>query len=428
MRRTLEVFEHEPITIGDGGLTPHEFDALVRWNDRSRTKYFRVGHRHLRTRHFVGYMQVGDVGIEILPKADRTAAGDTRPWREGLTEMLRTASMNLEALQPASQTLVPRSLLELVARAFLAEVERLLREGLAKGYRTTESNGPVFRGRLKVAEHLRANLTRADRVYVEHSVFDPEVLLNRVVLGALHVLSWCALPDELSRRIDACVAQFPDLSVAGIDAAAADRVHLGRGTQRYAQALVYARLILAHQGPGLRHGGERVFALLFDMDRLWERFVAVLLRRAAPPGLFIETQASMPFWVPELGDAHQVRPDIVVTDTTGAARLVVDTKWKVPEDHRPAAGDLKQMFVYNELLDCPRAWLLYPATTGSRAVRGTFDQCAHGCDTQFLGVIDGEHWRSSDLLVDQLRGMMQRIAASAPPSGDRTRPRAARLR
>ena len=39
-------------------------------------------------------------------------------------------------------------------------------------------------------------------------------------------------------------------------------------------------MILAHQGPRLRSGRAPVFALLFDMNALWEHYIAVLLRRA----------------------------------------------------------------------------------------------------------------------------------------------------
>lgn len=413
MRRTLEVFEHARIDVEANGLTPHELDTLVRWNDLFKGRYFRVGHRHLRTRHFVGFMQVGDLAIEILPKADRDAPGDATPWRDGLIEMLRvTGLMNLEHLPTASQALSRLSLIELIARAFLAEVERLLREGLAKSYRTVESNQPVFRGRLKVAEHLRANLVRADRVYVEHTVFDHHALINRIVLAALDALSWCALPNDLALRIEACAAQFPELAIGGIDSTAIDRVHLGRSTQRYAQALVYARLILAHQGPALRSGRERVFALLFDMNALWERFIAALLRRAAPPGVTIESQASLPFWLPRHGKRRWVRPDIIVRDVAETASLVIDTKWKVPDDNQPDDDDLKQMFVYNELLGCNHAWLLYPATAISRPTGGSFERRRHGCETHYLGVISGHVWRDTHSLVGQLRGVLDGIFAA----------------
>ena len=64
-------------------------------------------------------------------------------------------------------------------------------------------------------------------------------------------------------------------------------VTLGRSTARYRDALVLARLILEQKAPELRTGTHHVFALLFDMNALWERYVGWLFRRAAhkPPNV-----------------------------------------------------------------------------------------------------------------------------------------------
>jgi 5-methylcytosine-specific restriction enzyme subunit McrC len=405
MPRTLSAFEHERIKVERDGLTQHELDALVRFNDDHSAGYFEAGYKHLRTRNFVGYVEVGDVAIEILPKADRHATGDKQPWREGLLEMLKVAGgLDLERLPNASQKVSRRPLIEMIAQAYLAEIDSLLREGLAKGYRTVEANGSVYRGRLRVTDHLRANLARADRFYVAYQLFDHHILVNRVLLAALDVLSWCALSDSTGCAVEATMARFPELAIAGIDASAIERLHLTRATQRYASALTYARMILAQQGPQLRSGRERVFALLFDMNALWERYIAVLMRRAAPPGIQIHAQEQHRFWIPQKG-VRRVKPDIVVRDASGRALLVIDTKWKVPSSGMPSDDDLKQMFVYNELLGCSRSILLYPKAADSSPARGTFATGGHSCEQDHVGVIEGAHWRTA-AIIEQLRALL----------------------
>src|SRR5689334_20264552 len=146
MPRTIEVFEHRTLHVAEDGIRAHEFDALVRFNDLHGGEYFEVGHKRLKAKNFVGYVEVGDLSIEILPKADRNASSPTRIWRDGLLEMLRVAvGLRLEHLPSAGQKLTHRRLLDLIAQAYLAELEPLLHEGLTRGYRTTESNGAVFR-------------------------------------------------------------------------------------------------------------------------------------------------------------------------------------------------------------------------------------------------------------------------------------------
>lgn len=393
MLQTLSVFEHGRLPVGEGVLREDELRDLVRFNDEHDGCFFEVGHKHLRMKHYVGYIEVGDIAIEILPKADRHASADQQPWREGLLEMLRVGGgLKLDRLPDASQKLSRRPLIELIAQAYLAEIEVLLREGLAKGYRTVESNGPVFRGRLKITDHIRANLARADRFYVQYQSFDHHIAINRVLVKALDVLSWCALSPSLACQVEACMSRFPELDLGGVDAPIIDRLHLNRATQRYAGALTYARMILEHQGPHLRAGRNRVFALLFDMNALWERYIAALVRRAAPAGVLVHTQEQHRFWEPRHHLVRKVRPDIVLRDAAGKAVLVIDTKWKVPDNGLPSDDDLKQMFVYNELLECRHSMLLYPRVADSSAANGCYAGRRHLCSQGHLGVIDGRTW------------------------------------
>src|SRR5690606_33538383 len=52
-----------------------------------------------------------------------------------------------------------------------------------------------------------------------------------------------------------------------------------------------------------------------------------------------------------------VKPDIVIKE--GIKTLIIDTKWKLPEDDIPDDGDLKQMFMYKEYAEGANTELLY---------------------------------------------------------------------
>lgn len=135
------------------------------------------------------------------------------------------------------------------------------------------------------------------------------------------------------------------------------------------------------------------------MNALWERYVAALLRRAAPPGLEVHAQERHTFWTARHHEARRVRPDIVVRARSPADRgkvvLVLDTKWKVPPAGIPSDDDLKQMFVYNELLGAPRSMLLYPQTSTSSTVAGAYATKLHSCEQRHVGLSDGRTWSSS---------------------------------
>lgn len=421
MSRTIEIFEHQTIRVGES-LTESQFDALVRFNDAHDGRYFDVGHRKVTVKSFVGYVEVGELCIEILPKADRASKASTKVWRDGLLEMLRIAlGMRIDQPSSAAQSLARFRLLDLIALGYLAELEPLMHHGLAKGYRDTESNGAIFRGRLKMAEHLRDNIVRAERFFVQYQTYDHDIVPNRLLAAALQALEWCALSAHVACRVEACLARFPDVRASGVTQALFDRVRLTRATQRYAPALVYARMILAHQGPQLQAGRERVFALLFDMNALWERYVAALIRRANVPGLSVSTQERHLFWSAEGYASRRVRPDIVIRteDASGIGRtlLVIDTKWKVPKNGLPSDDDLKQMFVYNELLGGARSILLYPATASALTLSGNYARRSHRCEQFNLGLFDASGW-STKAMADQL----DRLLRELDPLLNRNRP------
>jgi len=410
MSRTIEIFEHQTIRIGEG-ITEPQFGALVRFNDAHDGRYFDVGHRKITVKSFVGYVEVGDLSIEILPKADRGSKSPTKVWRDGLLEMLRIAlGMRIDQPSTAAQSLARFRLLDLIALGYLTELEPLMHNGLAKGYRGDEANGSVFRGRLKIAEHLRDNIARADRFFVQYQTYDHDIVPNRLLAAALQALESCALSSHVACRVEACLARFPEVRTSGITGTVFDRVRLTRATQRYTAALVYARMILAHQGPQLQAGRERVFALLFDMNALWERYIAALIRRASVCGIVVSTQERHLFWSPRGHASRRVRPDIVIRakapSGTGATLLVIDTKWKVPSKGLPSDDDLKQMFVYNELLDGARSILLYPATTSSMAVSGVYARRTHICEQLHLGLFDAKGW-STRAMADQLARLLE---------------------
>ncbi len=419
---TVELFEHQTIRVGeplrsvDGRevrLGERHFDDLVRFNDAHGGRFFTVGHRRISMTEYVGYVEIGDLALEILPKADRTRdqRGEAAAWRDGLLEMLGVATgLRLDSPTAASQRTGRSSLIELVAARYLDELRVLLHQGLAKGYREEEQNGPTFRGRLLVAEHLRANIARADRFHVRTQAYDRDVPLNRILGAALDELGGLALSSGCAARATACRAEFPEVEIATPTAETFERIRLGRTTMRYQQALVLARMLLEHSAPQLRAGRTRVFALLFDMNMLWERYVAALFRRAAGDDIEVSTQERHPFW---RGDAHRrgVRPDIVVrARATSDVLLIADTKWKELRQGPPADSDLKQMFVYNELLRGPRALLVYPSVGGAEGTRGTFADREHGCGAMHLVPLAGREWASVKMR-EQIALMLAEITA-----------------
>ncbi len=401
-RATVQVFEHSTIRVGErlrtanGGeheLTAAQHHVLTVFADETRDRYFACGRRTVRFGSYVGLLSLGDLCIEILPKADRTEVGGHGRWHRALVQMLRVAGdLGLEAQDEADLRVDPGRLFDLFIARFLDECERLLHEGLSKGYRTEEENRTAFRGRLVVARHIRENVVNAARFYVASPVYDHRNVPNLALHEALCIVEQLPLSDFVRARARSLRKGFPELPRWTPAPGVLERLRLRRNTERYRNALRLARLILFHLTPSMRHGQTPLLALLFDMNDLWERYVAALARRLRLPGLDVRAQDSARFWRAPPASSRVLTPDITLRErATRRTVLLIDTKWKLPKDGQPSTADLKQMFCYHELFGCSRSMLLYPSPSAATHVGtvGRYADRSHECSLVFLA-IDGD--------------------------------------
>lgn len=382
MAEALQVFEHGRLRVDERGFTERHFRVMARFHERVDSSLFSLGYNSIRFGHHVGVIQVEDLCIEVLPKTSNTA--DTKPWRLLLLEMLRACGyLKPDRTAPAKLDRWPRDLFSLFAADYISRVEVLLHAGLAKGYRTVEENSKVFRGRLVVPEHLRRNVSRADRLYLRHAVFDHRILANRILAQALRVVR-SAQPDAALRsRAGACLLSLGDLQPVVASEQVFARLPRGRSLSRYGPALDLARLILLRHSPDLRAGEEHLISILVDVQRLFEGWIATLLRRLRVDGCRVRTQASQAFWKPEGARPSRLRPDLLVQ--TADSCVVLDTKWKVPGRDRPTPDDLRQMYAYDRFFEADETVLLYPRAHGrQRARTGKFLEGDRPCRTAYL--------------------------------------------
>ncbi|MCX6339406.1 MAG: restriction endonuclease [Candidatus Aureabacteria bacterium] len=416
------MFEHTTLPVG-GQFTSTRFARLVQYNERHGNRFFDVGHNRIHFRNCVGVIQVGNLTIEILPKADKTpdSPAQKRKWQRALVEMLRQSGfIRLASVSDARLRLRASSLLDIYFESFLAEVEDLVHHGLVRKYRQTRGNLPALKGRILFQQHLSQNLVHRERFFTEHVFYDRNNRFNQVLRVALDVLARVSANPHLVALARSLSMTFQDVDDIAVSERTFTRLPHTRNTERYRRALQLARLIILNYSPDVRSGREDVLAILFDMNCLFERFIYAQLKRAEArqPShkITFKAQVSRRFWMAERMQMS-VRPDIIAQLSIGSVheRIVLDTKWKIPGGGRSGDSDLHQMHSYNVQLGAQRSILLYPRVSAQRDVEGTFAQAAppleafaHYCGMMFVELFDGEKLRRD--LGDDL---ITRLAAHA---------------
>jgi 5-methylcytosine-specific restriction enzyme subunit McrC len=411
MPKPIQRFERDLIEVGQDGFEMKHFEALTIWNQRHQNRFFEIEHRRLRCKHFVGVVQVGDVVIEILPKAGRDHDNYGR-WHAALLTMLRMVhGLRLHTTDEADLALRRTDLMDLFLDAFVHEVRSLVHAGLMKKYHPKHSNMHALKGRLDFPGHLRMNLVHKERFAVVHQAYDTDHLLHSILKEALSIVErTCLNPGIVGRAQDVNWA-FEQVQHRPVHADSFSRLRLGRKTVAYGNALQLAKLIILNHNPDLCSGHEPVLSILFDMEKLWEKFIHRLLASRLPEGWELVDQDRKAFW-----EDREIKPDLLFTRSGGTC-VLADTKWKLPKDDEPSLEDLRQMFAYNIRYVSERSLLIYPGK--SRLVPGQYrnakrcwHQVSHGCEVRFVMPFD-EKGRIDEAEVAEL---MSAITKSEPIS------------
>ena len=364
----ISVYEHDRLKPGETKqFLPEHLSLLQQYlgdNDTEVFPYYQLINNGVKFKQYVGVLCVGNLQIEVLPKIEKQVAkGEEGTWRNHLLEMLR-AVFKLQTRTPsnADQAMRGSAILDVFLMKFLNEVEALLHKGLIKTYRKTEENRTSMKGKLVFSKHLTKNYVHKERFYVNYTTYDRNHILNCILYKALKLVSHIAMNSYTQCRAKTMSFEFPELNDIAVDDALFERLTFDRKSEDYRTAIDIARLILLRYMPDQSKRGKHVLALMFDMNKLWEEYVFVILRRSLREEYNVSAQKVKRFWESSFG-TKVIRPDIVVSDKSGKPVCVLDTKWKCPAvGEPPSDADLKQMYVYHKYWGVKRTALLYPST------------------------------------------------------------------
>lgn len=358
----------------------HAFDRADR-EDRDRVFDWSDG--FARTTQWVGVVQVPGVQIEILPKIDALAGEETSPdtedaqyeARRNLLYMLTVSGdVPVRSRDVARLAVRQAPLSETLAAIFADRLRQELLRGPERAYQEQETNLRCFKGKLLVGRQALHNAAHRERFYCRFDEFSNDTLTNRIFRASCRVLIEVTRTPATQDILRQCMLLLDGVADTAIQDADFGRISLNRQNERFEDVLRFCRLLLSGRTPTVRAGGNRTFSLLFDMNKVFERFVAAFLRRYVAPR--IEGAEVLPHGgrhkrhLMECDGAGVLRlePDVLV-EGPGARRLVMDTKWKLLSPGSRGRGgvaeaDLYQLHAYTRRYGCKRSVLVYPHTSG----------------------------------------------------------------
>ncbi len=337
------------------------------------------GSMSVQATKFAGTVVFGDGDvIEVLPKIDCSQEAA----KALLEKMIRTVYSRPWHMERSVSGTVNESLLEYFIRMFCMEAEALVRRGISHGYSRKEENLSCVKGRIVFNKDIKNNLVDRSKVYVSHELYSDDRPENRIVLATVELLQKVSKDSENRRLLSLIESSFVETRMPADCEQEFRRCTHDRSVQYYETILDICYVLL--KGSHSVYSGNQVsISLLFDMNILYERYVAHWIRRNYPEAVVITQDRGM-----KLFEQFNLRPDIVIRKD--GKTYILDTKWKVIDGIKDVKEeDVYQMTAYvSKYGDCNDVFLLYPKNDGNRD-RDLYegDQVLHVC---FVDVFNGK--------------------------------------
>jgi len=361
----ITIFEHQVLKVGTNGFTQKHLDSLSKWLFKNQTsednsQYFSLVDHGVKFKSWVGILQVGNVYIEVLPKISNQNDSEEViiEWRNRLCKMLAvTRTLDIRQTENTNQNTKSHPLWEIFYRYYFSLVQDLIKTGLIKSYKHEEANRTALKGKLLFSKQIRINIAHQERFYTDASVYNRDSLINQVIFKALRIISSYPTILHDAKSLLECLDDIRDISEQKIDWSKVALYKKERKTEKYQNALTLAELIIKGTNPDLNSGLFDVTGIMFDMNVLFEKYVAQQMAHYLPGK--IAAQKGGYFW-----ETRLAIPDITYKQST-SENIIFDTKWKKISVYKDiSTADIYQQYVYCKKFNAEKAFLIYPWWSG----------------------------------------------------------------
>lgn len=269
------------------------------------------------------------------------------------------------------------TLVDLFAKVLINGTERLLKQGLDRGYVTQSEDTSRPRGRIDFETSLKRALLPRARVHCRYDELSRDVLHNRILKSTLEHLARAEGINEKHRsRLLALQKRFGDVGDAPLRRSLFQRLQLHSNNAFYRFLLDVCSMVEQHLLPKEDGTGRRFRNFLREeatMSDIFEKFVLNFYKReqdaykARAPHIYWDLSGSSPDRLPRMEtDAALISPDrTIIID----AKFYEDPLTTHRGTERYRSGHLYQLFAYlrnaktkGKAYEHPEGILLYGQT------------------------------------------------------------------
>lgn len=321
--------------------------------------------------NYVGFIKLSTVSIEILPKVNINSS-DHEGSRKSLLNMLsKSGIINFNYSNLGMLSVYKMDLNEILALIFAKTLQSQLIRGPYLEYINVEENSKALKGSLLVKEHIK-NISRCSSdVFCKFEEFSIDNTLNQIFNTCIRKTIKNVKNSETLKILSHINVIFSEVSYIDISNKKILDYKFSRLNSRFEPSLLLAKMLLNGYSSIGNKGDDKSFAILFEMNYVYERYITNLLRLNLDKYEVHSQHSNYKLLKNEKNDRDifLLQPDIVI-EVEGKEKLIIDTKWKKIDGslnrHGVKRDDFYQMYAYlTRYEDVKSAILLYPSSSDS---------------------------------------------------------------
>ncbi len=326
------IYEYQSIT--NEKLKNHIIDT------KELHSYFTLDWKDLKAKQYCGILNFDNQDFYILPKIANH--NDEQNLNIFIYMLMYAYDVNLlNENTSLSENLKSNNILEVFVQMFANGLLQELKKGMYKKYITEQDNLSVLKGKYLINENLKYNFTK-NKIYCEYDEFSPNNSLNQFFLYTVKYLQKFVKDKKLLKQ---CELIFDEVEYKSVDINRLETINFNRLNVRFKISFEIALLLLRQSIP-LFNQDKKSFAFLFDMNVLFEKFIARMVKEL-DNNAKIQNQDNF-------GNLT-LKPDIILENQ------IIDTKYKkIKSIEDIKQSDKLQAFAYGINYGVKNVMLLYP--------------------------------------------------------------------
>src|SRR5699024_9623376 len=350
-------------------ITVEEADELNRYIIKENLKQSNISWKRnsITFINYVGFIKLSTVSIEILPKIN-ISSKDYHKSRKALINMLnKSGIIKFNYSNVGMLNMYNMSLNEILTLIFAKTLQRELVKGPYLEYVNIEENSKALKGSIVVKQHIKNISSCRSDVYCRYEEFFINNKLNQILNTCINKSIKDIKNSDTIKILNHLKVVYSDVSTIDITNKEAIDFKFTRLNSRFESSLLLAKMILNGYSSTGNKGDNKSFAILFEMNEVYERYIINLLSIHLENYIVHSQNTKYKLLKNEKTSKkiYSLKPEIVI-EHNKKYKIIIDTKWKMVDSNTIRHGvkreDFYQMYAYlPKYKDANAAILLYPS-------------------------------------------------------------------